>query len=46
MEVVNKEETEYTVERKFLGRISATEFVRRILKAHMDNTVVKEVDTE
>ena len=35
MEITKKESTSYTIERKFLAKISVTEFVSRIIQSHI-----------
>lgn len=36
----------YTIERRFLARISVKEFVSRILKSHIKNESTKKASTE
>ena len=35
MEITKNESTSYTIERKFLAKISITEFVSRIIQSHI-----------
>ena len=46
MENTRNETINYTIERKFLAKISVAEFVKRIIQSHIDNESIIEDDAE
>ena len=46
MENARSETISYTIERKFLARISVTEFVSRIIQSHIESENIKKASAE